>query len=166
VPDDRRESTRTAGPQPGESPKERVDRELIELLNGLRVILPGVQVLMAFLLTVPFSSGASRITSTERSVYFVTVLLTATAIACLAAPAAYHRVRFREGDKERMLFTSNVYAIVGLALLALAMTGVVFLITSVLFDNSLAVVVAIFVLATFGALWFGIPLWRKLDEAR
>ncbi|MGH7540787.1 MAG: DUF6328 family protein [Gemmatimonadota bacterium] len=166
MPEDGSSSSPLAGPQPGESPKERVDRELIELLNGLRVILPGVQVLLAFLLTVPFSSGFDKISSTIEIVYFVTVLITAGAIAFLAAPAAYHRLRFREGDKERMLFTSNVYAIVGLGLLALAMTGVVFLITSVLFGNGSAVIVAVLVLTVFVTLWFGIPLWRKVDESR
>ncbi len=166
VPDDRPEADRLSGPEPGESPKERVDRELIELLNGLRVILPGVQVLLAFLLTVPFSSVFGQASSTEKGVYFVTVLLTVGAIAALTAPAAYHRIRFREGDKERMLFTSNVFAIVGLALLALSMTSVVFLITSVLFGMGLSVLVALVVLAVFGGTWFAIPLWRRVGRAR
>jgi hypothetical protein len=154
----------TSGPQPGESPKERVDRELIELLNGLRVILPGVQVLLAFLLTVPFSSGFPKATETERALYFATVLLTVGAIAALTAPAAYHRLRFREGDKERMLFTSNAFAIVGLGLLALAMTGVVFLITDVLFGTAVAVPVGIVVLTILGFAWFAVPLWRKVRD--
>ena len=115
-PDDR---DQTSGPEPDESPKERVDRELIELLNGLRVILPGVQVLLAFLLTVPFSSGFGKATSTDRILYFVTVLLTVAATGALTMPAAYHRIRFRQGDKERMLHISNVFAIVGLVLLTL-----------------------------------------------
>ncbi|HET9672956.1 MAG TPA: DUF6328 family protein [Actinomycetota bacterium] len=154
----------TAGPQPGESPKERVDRELIELLNGLRVILPGVQVLLAFLLTVPFSSGFPDTTRTERTLYFVTVLLTVGAIAALTAPAAYHRVRFREGDKERMLFTSNAFAITGLGLLALSMSGVVFLITDVLFGTAVAAPVATLVLGIFVGAWFAVPLWRKVRD--
>jgi amino acid transporter len=154
----------TAGPEPDESPKERVDRELIELLNGLRVILPGVQVLLAFLLTVPFSSGFPDATSTERVFYFVSVLLTVGAIAALTMPAAYHRVRFREGDKERMLQISNVFAITGLGLLALAMATVVFLITDVLFGTTVAAPVAIVVLAVLAGVWFLIPLWRKATD--
>jgi hypothetical protein len=154
----------TSGPQPGESPKERVDRELIELLNGLRLILPGVQVLLAFLLTVPFSSGFPKATGTERALYFVTVLLTVGAVAALTAPAAYHRIRFREGDKERMLFTSNGFAIAGLALLALAMTGVVFLITDVLFGTPVAIPVGVVVLAILGGAWFAVPLSRKVRD--
>ena len=151
----------TAGPQPDESPKERIDRELIELLNGLRVILPGVQVLLAFLLTVPFSSGFPRATSTERVLYFVSVLLTVGAVAALTMPAAYHRVRFREGDKERMLEISNAFAIAGLGLLALAMATVVFLVTDVLFGTAVAAPVAIAVLAVLAGVWFAIPLRRK-----
>jgi MFS family permease len=143
-----------------------VDRELIELLNGLRVILPGIQVLLAFLLTVPFSSRFEQATTVDRAVYFVTVLITVGAIGALTAPAAYHRIRFREGDKERMLFTSNVFAIVGLALLALAMTSVVFLITNVLFGTGAAVPVAFVVLAVLGGSWFAVPLWRKVEDTR
>lgn len=154
----------TTGPQPGESPKERVDRELIELLNGLRVILPGVQVLLAFLLTVPFSSGFPKATGFEQALYFVTVLLTVGAIAALTAPAAYHRLRFREGDKERMLFTSNAFAIAGLALLALSMSGVVFLITDVLFGTAVAAPVAALILGVFVGAWFVVPLSRKLRD--
>ena len=154
----------TAGPQPGESPKERVDRELIELLNGLRVILPGVQVLLAFLLTVPFSTGFPEASSTERGLYFATVLLTVGAIAALTMPAAYHRLRFREGDKERMLLLSNGFAIAGLGLLALAMTGVVFLIADVMFGTPVAMAIAAIVLAIFVTAWFAVPLWRKIDD--
>jgi Family of unknown function (DUF6328) len=154
----------TAGPEPGESKKERIDRELIELLNGLRVILPGVQVLLAFLLTVPFSSRFPNLSRTEHILYFVSVLLTVGAIAALTLPAAYHRIRFREGDKERMLEISNAFAIGGLVLLALSMTMVVFLVTDVLFGTEVSAPVALAVLATFAGVWFLIPLWRKAAD--
>ena len=158
-PDDR-----TAGPQPGESAKERVDRELIELLNGLRVILPGVQVILAFLLTVPFSSRFPDLSRTQHGFYFASVLLTVGAVAALTMPAAYHRIRFREGDKERMLEISNRFAIGGLALLALAMATAVFLVTDVLFGTSVAALVAFLVLAVLVGTWFLIPLWRKATD--
>lgn len=158
MPDEQRDDRPTAGAEPGESPKERVDRELIELLNGLRVLLPGVQVLLAFLLTVPFSSGFPETTSTERALYFATVLLTVGAIGALMVPAAYHRIRFREGDKERMLLISNGFAIVGLALLALSTAGVVFLIANVLFESVAAVSFAVAVLVGLSACWFALPL--------
>jgi hypothetical protein len=154
----------TAGPQPDESPKERVDRELIELLNGLRVVLPGVQVLLAFLLTVPFSSGFARTSSTDRIVYFATVLLTVAATGALTMPAAYHRIRFRQGDKERMLRISNSFAIVGLALLTLAMASVVFLITNVLYGMAAAVPVGIVVFLVLGFSWFAVPVFRRVGD--
>jgi uncharacterized membrane-anchored protein len=155
----------TSRPEPDESPKERVDRELIELLNGLRVILPGVQVLLAFLMTVPFSSGFDNTTSSEQILYFVTVLLTVAATGALTMPAAYHRVRFRQGDKERMLHISNVFAIVGLALLTLAMASVVFLITNVLYGIAAAVPVALVCLAVLTFSWFAVPLfWGGHDS--
>lgn len=106
-----------------EDQKERVDRELIELLNELRVALPGVQVLFAFLLTVPFTERFGRATALQRSVYFATLLLTTASSVLLIAPTPYHRLRFRAPDKEQLLFTSNRLAIVGLGLLASAMTG-------------------------------------------
>jgi hypothetical protein len=155
----------TSRPEPDESPKERVDRELIELLNGLRVILPGVQVLLAFLLTVPFSSEFGKATSSEQILYFVTVLLTVAATGALTMPAAYHRLRFRQGDKERMLRISNVFAIVGLALLTLAMASVVFLITNVLYGIAAAVPVALVCLAVLAFAWFAVPLfWGGHDS--
>jgi uncharacterized membrane protein len=151
-----------SGPEPGESPKQRVDRELIELLNGLRVILPGVQVLLAFLLTVPFSSGFAKTDRTERILYFVTVLLTVAATAALTMPAAYHRIRFRHGDKERMLRISNVFAIGGLVLLTFAMACVVFLITNVLYGIGAALPVTLVALGVLGFSWFAVPLlWSR-----
>jgi hypothetical protein len=155
-----------SGPEPDESPKERVDRELIELLNGLRVILPGVQVLLAFLLTVAFSQGFTEATSTDRIVYFATVLLTVAAIGALTMPAAYHRIRFREGDKEQMLRISNVFAIGGLVLLTFAMASVVFLIANRLYGLGAAVPVALVVLAALGSAWFAVPLYRKVEDTR
>jgi hypothetical protein len=154
----------TAGPQPDESPKERVDRELIELLNGLRVLLPGVQVLLAFLLTVPFSSGFADATDTDKVVYFVTVLVTVGATAALTMPAAYHRIRFRQGDKERMLQLSNVFAIAGLVLLTMALASVVFLITNRLYGPEAAIPVSLIVLVVLGLTWFAVPLFRKAGD--
>jgi hypothetical protein len=149
---------RASGPEPDESPKERVDRELIELLNGLRVLLPGVQVLLAFLLTVVFSAGFDKTTSGDHMVYFVTVLLTVAATGALTMPAAYHRIRFRRGDKERMLRLSNAFAIAGLVLLTLAMSSVVFLITNVLYGTGPAIGVSLSVLVLLGFAWFAVPL--------
>jgi hypothetical protein len=158
----RQDVVRTGGPEPDESPKERIDRELIEL----RVILPGVQVLLAFLLTVPFSGGFARASSTDRIVYFATVLLTVAATGALTMPAAYHRIRFRQGDKEQMLRLSNAFAIAGLALLTVAMASVVFLIANVLYGLGAAIPVSIAVFLMLGLSWFAIPVFRRVEEGR
>ncbi len=148
----------------GEDEHERINRELIELLNELRVALPGVQVLFAFLLILPFSPGFKEITSTERYVYFGSFITAAVATALLIAPSSYHRIRFRAHDKEQMLFTSNRLAIAGMAFLALSISGVVFLISDFLFGEPAAALLTAGVAAWFGWLWYGLPLSRKLKD--
>src|SRR5262245_65327148 len=101
-----------------ESSEERQNRELIELLNELRIALPGVQVLFAFLLAVPFASGWARVTNFQRDVFFVAFLCTAAATILLIAPSTYHRLRWREHDKEHMLVTANRLTIWGSVFLA------------------------------------------------
>src|SRR3954465_1461509 len=121
-----------------ETPAERVDRNFNELLGELRIALPGVQVLFAFLLTVPFAQGFSELTGFERGIYFAVLLLTALACAFLIAPTAYHRLQFRRGRKLEILFFANRAAVLGLGALALAMTGAVLLITDFLFGTAAA----------------------------
>jgi len=147
-----------------ERDKSELDRELIELLNELRVALPGVQVLFAFLLIVPFSKGWSSVTEPQRYVYFVAFLCAAAASALLIAPSVMHRLRWREGDKENLLVTANRLAIVGAVFLAAGMTGTVFLITDVLFGNSWAALVAALIGGSFAWLWFGLALARELRQ--
>jgi predicted membrane channel-forming protein YqfA (hemolysin III family) len=106
-----------------ESREERLDRELIELLNELRVVLPGVQVLFAFLLTVPFTNTFSRVTNMQRQVFFAVFLFTAASTALLIAPSAYHRLRWRQHDKAQMLATANRLSIGGMVFLTLALVG-------------------------------------------
>ena len=149
---------------PGESKQERLDRELIELMNELRVALPGVQVLFAFLLIVPFSNGYGNMTDLQKDVYFVTFLCTAAASAFLIAPSAQHRLRWREHDKERLLIVANRQAIAGAVLLALAMSGATFLVTDVLFEVTSAAIVTGCIAALFAWLWFGWPLWREARD--
>jgi predicted membrane channel-forming protein YqfA (hemolysin III family) len=149
----------------GEDHKERVNRELIELLNELRVALPGVQVLFAFLLTVPLSSRFDSLTDAQRAVYVATFLATTAATALLMAPTAYHRIRFREGDKERMLRTANVFAIVGIAFLATAIFGAVLFTGDLVFGLPFAAVVAALVLGLLVWAWFALPLWRRARDA-
>jgi hypothetical protein len=142
--------------------EDDLDRELIELLNELRVALPGVQVLFAFLLIVPFSNGWNSVTETQRYVYFVAFLCAATASAFLIAPSVLHRLRWREGDKEALLVISNRLAIAGAAFLAAGMAATVFLITDVLFGGSWAAFVTALAAGGFTWLWFGIGLVREL----
>src|ERR1700710_1813361 len=123
-----------------ETEEERLDRNLGELLQELRVALPGVQGLFAFLLAVPVPQDFTKITEFEKRVYFATLLLTALSAALLIAPSAYHRLTFRYQQKHRLVFLANRLAIAGLAALALAMTCAVMLITDVLFGTVTTVI--------------------------
>jgi hypothetical protein len=145
-----------------EDKSERLNRELIELLNELRVALPGVQVLFAFLLIVPFSQGFERMTELQRDVYFVAVLATALSTLLLIAPSAMHRIEWRQRDKEALLQMSNVLAIAGTVFLALGMTAVLFLITDVLFAGGAAALVTGVAAGLFAFVWFVVPLARRL----
>jgi hypothetical protein len=139
-----------------------LDRELIELLNELRVALPGVQVLFAFLLAVPFSNGWNRVTDLQRDIFFVAFLCALASSMLLIAPSAYHRLRWREGDKERMLTVANRLAIAGTAFLALAMTAVAFLITDVLFSGWWVALCTGLTAGGFAWFWYGLPLIRRI----
>jgi len=154
------------GGEPDEGEKERRDRELIELLNELRVVLPGVQVLFAFLLTVPFSNGYSRMTDLQRDVYFVAFITATIATILLIAPSTYHRIQFRQGDKEQMLFTANHMAIWGTAFLAVAISASVFVITDVLFHSAWAAMVTGLTAAFAFVMWYALPLYRRSQERR
>jgi Family of unknown function (DUF6328) len=144
-----------------ESKAERIDRELIELLNELRVALPGVQVLFAFLLTVPFAQGFTTTTTFQRDLFFAILSATAISAALLIAPSAWHRVHFRQKDKEHMLLTSNKLTMAGLFFLALAMIGAVMLIADFVFSSTLAIVSGIVAALVFGLLWAIIPVARR-----
>ena len=107
-----------------EDRKERVDRELIELLNELRVVLPGAQVMFAFLLTLPFTGVFARLSDVQRDVFAVAFVCTAAGTALLMAPGTNHRLRFREYDKESMLFWFNRLVLAGSVFLAVAFVAV------------------------------------------
>jgi hypothetical protein len=144
-----------------ETDKERVDRELIELLTELRVALPGVQVLFAFLLAVPFQQAFRDATEFQRGVYFTTLSLSLLATALLIAPSAVHRLNFRQGDKRQIVMISNRLTIAGIGVLALAMSGVMLLIADVMFSRTAAVVVAVAAALVFAALWIVLPLGER-----
>jgi hypothetical protein len=153
------------GGRSDEDKSERIDRELIELLNELRVALPGVQVLFAFLLTVPFSQGFVTTTGFQRDLFFGVLVATAVSAALLIAPSAWHRLRFRKRDKELILSVSNRMAIAGLGFLAIAMVGAVMLIADYAFSETLTVVSGIVAFLVFGGLWYALPLARSMEQA-
>ena len=147
-----------------ESENERLDRNLEELLGELRVALPGVQVLFAFLLVVPFNQRFADITSFQETVYLATLLCATAACVCLIAPTAHHRIEFRHQDKRRIVFGATRLAIVGLTLLALAMTGAVTFVTDFLYGPTTVTIVAVSVALLFALLWYAIPIRRLLDD--
>jgi hypothetical protein len=147
----------------GEAEGERLDRELLELLNELRVIMPGVQVLFGFLLTVPFQQGFTRINDFQRITYFVTLLLTAGAAAFLMAPSAFHRLTFRLGQKPYLIRLGTRQTIIGMALLLLAMNGAILLLTDILFHDTVVVITVAGTAIVFLWLWFGMALARRLS---
>ncbi len=130
----------------------------------MRVALPGVQVLFAFLLVVPFNQRFADITSFQRTVYFVTLLCATAACACLIAPTAHHRIEFRGQDKKRIVFGGNRLAIVGLALLATAMTGAITLVTDFLYGSTTTAIAAGLVGVLFAVLWYGVPIRRLIQQ--
>ena len=146
-----------------ETEQERLDRNLNEMLQELRVALPGVQVLFAFLLTVPFAQGFEEVNNFQRDVYFATLIFTAISAVLLMAPTAYHRLTFRYQQKRKLVFYSNRFAIAGLVFLALAMLGAMTLVTDYLFSTAATVVVAVFAIAAFAFFWFALPLRRRLS---
>src|SRR4051794_13379709 len=147
-----------------ETHHERVDRELIELLNELRVALPGVQVLFAFLLTVPFTQRFGQTTEIQRDIYLVTLILAALSSVLLIAPSSQHRLLFRKKDKEQLLFRSNIYAIAGFICLGAAMSSAVLFVAAFLFSSLVAVLVTAGLGALLAWLWIALPLRRRFVE--
>jgi hypothetical protein len=145
-----------------EDEQERLNRQMMELLNELRVAMPGVQVLFGFLLTVPFQQRFSEVDDFQRTVYFATLIAAAVATAFLIAPSAYHRVMFEQHDKPTIIRVGTVQMLVGLAALALAMNGAVLLVTDVLFDAGTVAVTVAGLATLYVSLWFGFGLARRV----
>ncbi|MCG5213124.1 DUF6328 family protein [Streptosporangium soli] len=157
--------------QPGESHKERIDRELGELLQGLRVAVTGVQVLFAFLLTLPFAAGFPKVDTVGRWLFFVSLMSAAFASVCFITPAAQHRVLFRTGLKELMLRRANALGVTGAVLLAVAMTSAVALVVEVVINSWQAALFGAAVALTSGWLWIGQPITdiyrhRETDDVK
>jgi hypothetical protein len=147
-----------------ETLEERADRNLAELLQELRVALPGVQVLFAFLLTVPFSSRFTELTGFQENLYFAVLLGAALSTALFIAPTAGHRILFRRQEKEYLVVVYNRFALAGLAVLALSMCAVIALISDLLFGATATFVVTAASLLTFGGLWYAGPMLRLRER--
>lgn len=153
-------------PLEGEQLKERLDRELGEMLEEIRVALPGVQVLFAFLLALPFQAGWDVVTDMQRQVYFGSLCLALVASALLIAPSAYHRSNFRAYDKRHLIVVASRMALAGIAALGAAMTGTLFVIADVLFGTGEALVFAGLAAVLFMLLWGWLPLRDRLRIER
>jgi hypothetical protein len=149
-----------------EDEAERLDRELLELLNELRVVMPGVQLLFGFLLTVPFQQRFGEIDDFQRIVYFVTLLLVAAAAAFLMAPTPFHRLTFRRHQKPYLIKLATRQTIAGMVLLALGMNGALLLLADLLFTSTTVVVVMAGSAAFFAWLWFGLACVRLASGRR
>ncbi|SFP73832.1 hypothetical protein SAMN05421810_103259 [Amycolatopsis arida] len=142
----------------GESKNEQLARNVNELLSELRVAQAGVQILFGFLLAVVFTNVFRDIGGFEKALHVTAVLLASSATALLTAPAAWHRVLFRGGHRERILRVGNRFVLVGLVCLAAAVTVTVALIAKVVFGTVAMIVLGVAVGIFFGAVWFVVPL--------
>ena len=150
--------------RPDEDEKARVDRELIELLNELRVALPGVQVLLAFLLTVPFTQRFEVLDSRTKGVYFFAVMTGALASILMISPTVHHRMRFRKGAKEQLLHVANAMALGGTMFLALSVGAVLYVIADVTYGNEAANVTALAAGIATVVIWFVAPILYTLQD--
>jgi membrane-bound acyltransferase YfiQ involved in biofilm formation len=144
--------------------QERLNRQMIELLNELRVAMPGVQILFGFLLTVPFQQRFRDVTQFQETVYFVTLVAAAVAAAFFIAPSAYHRVMFEQHDKPNIIHIGTGQMLIGLAALALAMNGAVLLVTDVLFEAGTVSVTVVLLATLYLTLWFGVGVVRRAKK--
>jgi amino acid transporter len=142
----------------GESTGERLNRELMELLQELRVVIPGVQVLLAFLLTAPFQQRFAQLPGSLRNAFFASIACATLATVFLIAPSAHHRLRWRAGEKERLLRIGNQMAIAGTLCLAAAIVLALYVVTNVLFTSDLAVLTMVAAVVVFAGIWYVLPM--------
>jgi hypothetical protein len=147
-----------------ESDEERLDRELIELLNEIRVALAGAQVLFAFLLLLPFQPTFRDGNDLEHALYFVAFLASLTASVLLIGPSTFHRIRFRQRDKAALLRWSNALLLIATAAIGVALTAVAYLVTEVLLGGELGLAAALITAVVTTAVWFAVPLARRLSD--
>jgi hypothetical protein len=144
--------------------KERLEREHNELLQELRSLIPGAEVLFGFLLAIRFTGQFGDLDSVQRLVYYATLVSTALALVLFLSPAAYHRLRFREGDKDFMLRKGNLEAIAGTVASAIALTGVLFLVTDLVYGRIEAAVIGLAFFCFTAWRWWAIALYRSFRD--
>ena len=144
-----------------ETTLERSDRNLVELLQEVRVVQTGVQVLFGFLLMAPLTAGFRRLGPVLQKEYFVTLLLAAAGAMLLIAPTAFHRVLFRCNDKEYLIRVANRLTIAGLAAVGLAMVGSIVFVAGILFPREITVTVGALACCGCALLWAVLPLLRR-----
>lgn len=147
-----------------EDEQERRNRQLDQLLQETRVVMPGVQVLFAFLLAVVFQQGFAKTTPFQKDVFLATILCSTGAALCFIAPASWHRILFEQSDKRHIIKVANRFIICGVALLAAAMTLALILVCDYVFDGTTATVVAVLTGSLFAWFWFLAPLLRRHRE--
>lgn len=158
------ESARTEPERPGETLAQRADRNVMELLNELRVVGIGVQVLFGFLLSIPFAKGFPRLDHFERGIWLASLVFAALATALLVAPVAYHRWLFRRHEKETLVRVTNRLAIGGLIAVGLAVCSAVLLVTSFVAPGVRSIVITAGLVCVFAGLWFVMPLSRVSQD--
>ena len=148
-----------------ETPKERTDRQLLELLNELRVALPGAQFLFAFLLAVPFASRFGEVSHRLQIVFYIRLLSTLAATILLMAPAVYHRIRWQQGNKTEVIRMAHRMFLGGMACLAVAMTTAVWVVSAFLFGTVESLIAAALSVVLLGLTWFALPLRSRAHGA-
>jgi len=141
--------------------EEKRDRQMLELLNELRVALPGVQILFAFLLTAPFAQGFQRITDTQKTLFYATLLATAASLICLIAPSATHRMRFHKSDRAFIIESANKFLIAGLAFMGVAIVLAIAMVTDFLYDHWIVWVAPLAIAGALAGVWFIRPWLRR-----
>ena len=144
-----------------ESTGERLDRELMELLQGIRVVMPGVQVLLAFLLTVPFQPRFAQLPGSLRNAFFAAIACATLATVLLIAPSTHHRLLFRAREKEWLLRVGNQMALWGTVLLGASIVLALYVVTNVLFTSEQALLTTAIAVVVFAGLWYVLPLTRR-----
>lgn len=150
-----------ASGQERESQDAKEDRQLIELLNELRVALPGVQMLFGFMLAVPFTQPFPSLSDRQQLVFYIAFLSTAGASICFITPASFHRITWQRGVKGRMLRIASGLTIAGTVFLGVAIGCVVGFLTSYLYNSVLASILSAVAFATIAVLWYSIPLMLR-----